>query len=310
MRNHPGMRTMLTLVLSLAAAVGACGGHSSTPAGSGGGVHVDPGRPCGSVAKPAGYQHVIVIVMENHGFSQVAGHSPFLNRLAARCGLAASYRAVTHPSLPNYLSMTSGGPQGLEGYDCQPGSGCDTSASSIFGQTTWRVFAQNMPSPCFRRNSGLYAPRHNPALYYTTPAVAGACAASDLPLGGGALTRALSRPASLAHFVMVIPNLCNDEHDCPVSSGDSWLARAVPQILHSAAYRSGTTALLITYDEDDHAEGNRVYAVVVSPSTHPHTVSQTPFTHASLLRTSEELLGLPLLPAAGSAASMRAAFNL
>ena len=310
MRNHPCMRTMLTLVLSLAAAVGACGGHSSTPAGSGGGVHVDPGRPCESVAQPAGYQHVIVIVMENHGFSQVDGHSPFLNRLAARCGLAASYRAVTHPSLPNYLSMTSGGPQGLEGYDCQPRSGCDTSAGSIFGQTTWRVFAQDMPGPCFRKNSGLYAPRHNPALYYTAPAVTAACPTSDLPLARGALARALSEPASLAHFVMVIPNLCNDEHDCPVSSGDSWLAQTVPQILHSAAYRSGTTALFVTYDEDDHAEGNRVYTVVVSPSTRPHTVSRTPFTHASLLRTSEELLGLPMLPAAGSAASMRAAFNL
>jgi len=109
---------------------------------------------------------------------------------------------------------------------------------------------------------------------------------------------------------MVIPNLCSDEHDCPVASGDLWLSQAVPQILHSAAYRSGTTALFITYDEDDHGEGNRVYTVVVSPSTRPHTVSQVPFTHASLLRTSEELLGLPVLPAARPAASMRAAFNL
>jgi phosphatidylinositol-3-phosphatase len=309
MRNHSGMRTVLALVLSLAAAAGACGGHSSTPAG-GGGVHVNPGRPCGSVTRAPAYQHVIVIVMENHGFSQVAGHSPFLNRLAARCGLAASYRAVSHPSLPNYLTIASGSPQNLQGYDCQPGPGCDASGASIFGQTTWRVFAQSMPGPCFRKNSGDYAPRHNPALYFTAPTVTSACAASDLPLTGDALTRALSSPASLAHYVMVIPNLCNDEHDCPVSSGDLWLSRMVPQILHSAAYRSGTTALFITYDEDDHAEGNRVYTVVVSPSTRPGTVSQTGFTHASLLRTSEELLGLPVLPAAGSTASMRAAFNL
>jgi phosphatidylinositol-3-phosphatase len=240
----------------------------------------------------------------------VDGHSPFLNRLAARCGLAASYRAVTHPSLPNYLAITSGSPQNLQGSDCQPGSGCETQGASIFGQTTWRVFAQSMPSPCFRENAGDYAPRHNPALYYTAPAVTAACGRSDLPLGGGSLARALARPATLAQYVMVIPNLCNDEHDCTVATGDLWLSRAVPQILHSAAYRSGATALFITYDEDDHAEGNRVYTVVVSPSTRPHTVSRTPFTHASLLRTSEELLGLPVLPAARTAASMRLAFNL
>jgi phosphatidylinositol-3-phosphatase len=302
------MRTVLALIASAVTAAGACGSH--TAGSTSAGPTASAGRPCGVTSRPPAYQHVIVIVMENHGFSQVAGQSPFLNRLAGRCGLAADYRAVSHPSLPNYLAMTSGSPAGLAGLDCTPSSSCDTSARSIFAQTSWRVFADAMPAPCYRNNAGEYAARHNPALYYTDPAVTSACPSSDLPLAGGAgLLKELSAPRALARFVMVIPNLCHDEHDCAVASGDSWLAGLVPQILRSAAYRSGTTALFITYDEDDHAEGNRVYTVVVSPSTRPHTVSSRPYTHASLLRTTEELLGLPVLSAA-AAASMRPAFNL
>ena len=84
----------------------------------------------------------------------------------------------------------------------------------------------------------------------------------------------------------------------------------MPRIVRSPAYRDGTTALFITYDEDDHGEGNRVYTVVVAPSVPPGTRADAAFTHYSLLRTQEELLGLPLLGQAASAASMRAAFDL
>jgi hypothetical protein len=75
------------------------------------------------------------------------------------------------------------------------------------------------------------------------------------------------------------------------------------------AYRSGTTVLFITYDEDDHHEDNRVYTVVVAPSVSPGTVVGDPLHHYSLLRTQEELLSLPPLGQATSAASMRAAFG-
>ena len=83
----------------------ACGG-SGTPSAPG--SPSAAGHPCTGAEPPARFAHVILIVMENHGFDQVAGHSPFLNALAHRCGLAADYHAVAHPSLPNYLALTSG----------------------------------------------------------------------------------------------------------------------------------------------------------------------------------------------------------
>jgi hypothetical protein len=109
---------------------------------------------------------------------------------------------------------------------------------------------------------------------------------------------------------MIVPNLCDDGHDCSTGTADRWLARAVPAILASAEYRSGTTALFITWDEND-AGGSVVPAYVVAPSVPAGTVAPGRFDHYSMLRTIEELLALkPLLGAAATAPSMRPAFHL
>jgi acid phosphatase len=287
-------------VAAVAAIAAACS-HGGGPAGRPGAA----GHPCTGGPPPTAYEHVITIVMENRGFSQVAGHSPFLNALAARCGLATGYRAVTHPSLPNYLAMVAGSTQGLDGSDCSPGPGCQSDGPSIFSQTEWRAYAESMPGVCIGRNAGDYAPRHNPALYFT--AVAAQCQTQDVPLPRLASDL---RSGDLAPYTFVTPNLCSDEHDCQLSDGDRWLARWVPRIVRSPAYRDGRTVLFITYDEDDHHEDNRVYTVVVAPSVPPGTRAGDAFTHYSLLRTQEELLGLPLLGQAASAPSMRTAFHL
>jgi hypothetical protein len=62
---------------------------------------------------PRGVQHldhVFVIMMENHGFSQIANNpnAPFLNQYAQAANLATNYFAVAHPSLTNYLEVVGG----------------------------------------------------------------------------------------------------------------------------------------------------------------------------------------------------------
>ena len=54
--------------------------------------------------------HVVVVVEENHNYSQVIGSSamPYLNSLANQYGLATQYYANTHPSIGNYFMMTTG----------------------------------------------------------------------------------------------------------------------------------------------------------------------------------------------------------
>ena len=303
---------------------------------TGAGAHVAAGGACGRAATaPATYRHVIWIWMENHPYDEIIGAkaAPFANRLAARCGLATNSHNITHPSLPNYIAATSGGTQGISD-DCGP-SECPRRVQSLFGQLqaagmTWTAYDESMPAPCSLSDDsgtnppGNYAPKHNPAVYYL-PLRAG-CRRNVVALGtpaAGAFARAL-RARSLARFSFITPNLCNDTHDCPVSTGDAWLSRWLQAIVASPTYRSERTAIFITWDEgeggstDDCAtnttdRGCHVATIVVSPSTPRGTRSARLFNHYALLRTTEQLLGITtFLGHARDATSrgMRAAFHL
>lgn len=260
--------------------------------------------PCGRAsAPPATYDHVVWIVLENHAYSQIIGSSqaPYINRLAARCGVATQFSAEQHPSLPNYVAMTSGSTQGITD-DLGPADH-PLGAASIFSQvgpTGWRSLEESMPSRCRLSDAGSYLVRHNPAAYYTN--LHGACRSASLPLG--------RRPNLAARFTFVTPNSCNSMHDCGVSTGDAWLRRFLPKVFAGRQYRAGRTAVFLTWDEDN-GGGNHIATLVLAPSVKPGTTSSTSFDHYSMLRTTEELLGLKtFLGDAASAESMRGAFNL
>ena len=313
---------MLSLSLSASRAVRLVsreGGHAPRIV-----VHTGPaqpvpvGGPCGTRATPPGrYAHVVWIVMENHAYSQVIGSAsaPYENQLAGQCGLATNYKAVTHPSLPNYIAMTSGDTQGVT--DDNPPSSHPLSAASIFSQVkaaglTWRSYEEAMPSNCYLGSSGSYAVKHNPAAYFVP--VRSDCAVWDVPMGtmsGGAFLNDLSAN-TLPAFSFVTPDMCNDTHDCGVGTGDSWLQGWIPKIVASPAYQSGNTAIVLTWDEDDFTTVNQVATIVISPTTTPGTRSGTAFNHYSLLKTTEQMLGISTyLGHAGDAGttSMRSAFN-
>ncbi len=302
------IRPLAALAASFLTALVLAAAGAGTPAAAG---------PCGGQARPpAHWQHVVWIWMENESFADVAGSSsaPYLTQLAGQCGLATAYQAISHPSLPNYIAATSGSDWGIT--DDDPPSSHPLAQPSIFGQVataglTWRGYEESMPSNCDRSDSGRYAVRHNPAVYY--PRIAAQCRRWDVPLGttsAGALVSDLRR-GRLPSFAFVTPNLCNDMHDCPIATGDAWLRRWIPRILAGPDYRAGTTVLVVTFDEGS-GSSNQVATVVVSPATRPGTRSSTAFTHYSLLKTTEQLLGLPALAHAGdpSTAGMRRAFHL
>ena len=286
------MRALLLALLVSATAV--CGAAVAAPVS---------GAPCRALAPPPRYDHVVLVVLENHRFSEVAGHSPYLNALARACGLATGYSAVSHPSLPNYLALTSGGTHGITS-DCDD---CAVSAPSIFGQTRgdWRSYLEGIPAAGFEgASSGRYVKHHNPAAYYT-PLRPG-YARRAVPLGR--LRTDLAR-GRLSRFSLVVPDRCHSEHDCSIATGDAWLRAWLPRIFASPGYRAGRTAVFVTYDEGGGAH-NRVYTVVAARSVPPGTVVGAPFDHYSLLRTAERLLRLPCLAHACGARPMDHAFRL
>jgi len=302
----------LPLLAGAPAAVAAATGPAPTMAASG---------PCGMQATAAGYKHVIWIWMENHSYNTIIGSSqaPYINSLATACGLATNYHNVSHPSLPNYVSATSGlGYSAIAKFDgdCNPVPGCVTSAASIFGQgETWKAYEESMPSSCQKTNSGEYAVRHNPPPYFTKLR---GCATFDVPY-----TRLASdlSAGKLPAFSFVTPTLIDDMHDGTVADGDNWLAANLPTILTSREYTSGSTAVFITWDEGEGGTatkcatnktdvGCHVATLVISPSTKPGTRSAKLFNHYSLLGTAEQLLGLPALGRAAAFPTMTSAFNL
>ncbi|MGA9858100.1 MAG: alkaline phosphatase family protein, partial [Solirubrobacteraceae bacterium] len=161
-----------------------------------------------------------------------------------------------------------------------------------------RSLEQGMSSACAKGNSGEYAVRHNPEAYYTN--LGQECTRYDVPLG--------AKPDLSARFTFVTPNLINDMHDGSVGDGDRFLQRFVPALMATPQYRAGSTVIFLTWDENDGASGNRVPCIVISPFTHG-VRDGTRYSHSSLLRTTETLLGLPLLSSARSAKSMIGKFG-
>jgi phosphatidylinositol-3-phosphatase len=259
-------------------------------------------RPCGTTTVTPVWRHVVWIVMENKSFNQIIGSSnaPYVNSLSVRCGLATNYKAPTHPSLPNYLAMTSGSTHGIT--DDLPPSAHPLAGASIFSQLGggWRALQQSMPYNCDLLNTHVYAVKHNPAAYFTN--VRAVCKTQNVVLG--------ATPDTSARFTFVTPNLCSDTHDCSIATGDKWLSSFIPKILNSSRYGNGKTTIVLTWDEDDHSSANRVATVVVAPTVPPGTRSSIAFTHYSLLRSTEGMLGLPRLNNAATASSMRRAFHL
>jgi phospholipase C len=262
---------------------------------------------------------VMVIVEENRTYDQIIGNpdAPYLTRLSLQYGSATRMVAnypVGCPSLAAYILMTSGGTAGIcddKGPRHHPIDGPNIFAQLDAAHRPWRNYAEDLPAPCARKNgtTGTFLVRHTAVPYYTSEARA--CSTGQVELA--ALSGDL-RAGQLPAYSFVTPNSCHDMHgtpSCPdrqVADGDQWLARWIPRVLAGADYRAGHLVVIITFDEGSVTD-NHIPTVVLSPTT-SHVVDDRAYDHCSTLRTSEDLLGLPPLGCAATAASMTAGFHL
>ncbi|MDM7856287.1 alkaline phosphatase family protein [Cellulomonas alba] len=250
---------------------------------------------------------VLVVVVENHSLSQMRAQMPYTYGLATRYGYAADYRAVTHPSLPNYLAIAGGSTFGV--HDDRPPSAHPLQGPSVLGAavragSTAKVYAESMTVPCQRTPQGPYAVKHNPWAYYVQETAP--CRRYDVPLTA---LRADVAAGRLPAVGMVVPNLCDDAHDCSLARADAFMRRYVGAVLAGPDWHSGRLAVVITADEDDRHHGNRVLTVVAQPSLHG-VVVRTRLNHYALSRSLAEVAGVPPLRHAATARSLLRAFGL
>jgi acid phosphatase len=289
------------VAVMICAVVTACssGGTNRSGGDSAAAAPPRPSGPSSPVSK------VLVIVEENHTLSEAKADMPFLMAEAEQYGYASGYQAVAQPSLPNYLAITGGSTFGVtddDGPDAHPLSG-----PSVFGQVlaagkSARVFAESQPSNCATDDTGDYAVRHTGWPYYTDERAE--CQANQVDLG--ALPAAIN--SSLPTVALVVPNLCNDAHNCSLGTADDWLRAWVPRVTSGPDFSTGRLAVVVTFDEGSDSD-QQVLTVVLHKSLHGKVVG-APLTHFSLTGLIDDAAHLPKLREAAAAPSMKDAFGL
>ncbi len=246
------------------------------------------GPPPPRVALPR-FTHVVVVVFENHERDAIAGKAPTFDALARAGADLARYDAVTHPSLPNYLALVSGSTHGITS-DC---TGCAVSAPSLATSLaaagrTWKTYAEGLPAPGWTGGgSGRYAKKHDPFLYFR-----GVDRSRVVPLTE--LARDV-RARRLPDFALVVPDLCDDMHDCPVAIGDAWLRAHVVPLVRSPALAGGVVFVIFDEGTSGLGGGGHVFALAAGPAVRPGSVFAGATNHYGLLRTIEDAWGLPEL---------------
>jgi phosphatidylinositol-3-phosphatase len=266
----------------LALGVAACASSAppqSVPADSSASpASASPSSPAAgaSVPQPA---HVVVVVMENHAYQQVIGNpdAPFLNGLARRGALFSHSYAITHPSEPNYLALFSGSTQGVTSDACPVRFTAPNLASGLLASGhTFAGYAEGLPatgSPVC--SAGTYARKHVPWADFSNIPASVNQPFTSFPAAG------FSRLPTVS---FVIPDLCNDMHDCSVATGDSWLRAHLGGYVNWAMTHN--SLLIVTWDEDDGMAANQIPTIFAGQQIRPASYPQR-ITHYSVLATIE-----------------------
>jgi acid phosphatase len=268
----------------------------------------DPAAPGGAPSK------LLVVVLENHSAHGAAVGMPGLAAAAARYGLATASFGLTHPSLPNYLAIAAGSTFGVR--DDHVPAAHPLPGPSVFGQVlaagkVAKTYAEGMIDNCQVRSSGRYAAKHNPWAYFTSPTERAGCLRYDVPAGtptDGMLHDDIAA-GTLPTFGLLIPDMCNDAHDCSLATADRWLQSWLGTLLTGQDFRSGRLAIVITFDEDDHKANNNILTAVLHPELHGRTVTVR-LDHNALSHAVSHLVGAQPLRDAAAAPDLLAAFGL
>ncbi|MCO5972583.1 alkaline phosphatase family protein [Actinoallomurus soli] len=274
-------RTLAALAsaLGLAAAAGVWAGTGGTA------------NAAGSVPTP---DHTVVVMMENHAYSQVIGSSsaPYINSLKSGGAVLTASYAITHPSQPNYFAIFSGSTQGITDDSCYtPGfSSAPNLASELAAAgKSWASYNESLPSQGSTTcSSGEYARKHNPWFGFSNVPTSTAMTFGQFPTDYTTLPR----------VSFVIPNLCDDMHDCSVSTGDTWLKNNLGA--YATWAKTHNSVLIVTFDEDNSLSGNHIPTVLYGQPVLAGSSSGIHYNHYNVLRTIEDMYGTSH---AGNAAS-------
>jgi phosphatidylinositol-3-phosphatase len=286
--------------------------------GTGGGA---TGSSTGTGGAPAASPKVLLIMMENHNWSDISASSssPYIKELLTMGGHTEQYfnPPKLHPSEPNYIWLEAGDNLGVTD-DLLPAAHHFATTDHLVTQIekaglTWKAYQEDITgTECPIKPIGKYAPKHNPMVYFDDVTdgnmiASQKCIDHERPyteLAGDLMKD------TIPHYSFITPNLCHDMHDTcapqndSIKQGDDWLAAEVPKILASKAFAEGAT-LLITWDEGENNVDGPIGMIVLGKYAKVGYASKIHYTHSSTLRTVQEIFGLsPFLGDAANATDL------
>jgi hypothetical protein len=257
------------------------------------------GLPGSSIAHAANGvprpDHVLIVIEENHDYSQIIGNSccTYINAQAAAGALMTNSHGLTHPSEPNYLDLFSGSNQGVTDDSCpHTFSSANLGQELIAAGLAFGGYSEDMPSVGYTGcTSGSYARRHNPWVNFSNVPSADNMPWTSFP------TDFTQLPA----VSIVVPNLCNDMHDCSPATGDAWIQSHLDSYVQWA--KTHNSLFIITFDENNGNAGNQIATIFEGPMVQVGQYSEN-INHFNILRTLEDMYNLPYAGQSASVASI------
>jgi hypothetical protein len=228
---------------------------------------------------------------ENRDSNQVYGSSdaPYINNtLMTTYEFASDYTNDVHPSEPNYVWLEAGNNNcGDHSFtnDNDPSKSNSTASLdhlvNYLGRVgkTWKSYQENLPGSCGITSSGSYAAKHNPFVFfqdvvgnYTTPSAS--CLAHIVDYSNLATDLANN---TLADFIEITPNLCDDGHDCSNPSVETFLQTpTIQSVINFVTNASNHAILIIDWDE---SESTNVHPMLMIAPTSTLASSVAPMNH-------------------------------
>ncbi|MGH6890375.1 MAG: alkaline phosphatase family protein [Rhizomicrobium sp.] len=231
--------------------------------------------------------HVIVVMEENHSYSDIIGNTdaPYINSLAQSGALFTNSFAISHPSQPNYLDLFSGSNQGVTDDSCPHTfrKAANEENELLAAKLSFKGYSEGLP----KRGSevctqGEYARKHVPWTNFTNDPGKFSLPFSSFP----------SNYSKLPTVSWVIPDLLDDMHDGTVAEGDTWLKNNLSGYANWA--QSHNSLLIVTWDEDDGSQNNQIPTIFAGQMVKPGQYGEK-IDHYTVLRTIEAMYGVKAL---------------
>ncbi len=271
-------------LLTLLSALSSCAMRQLNVANSGDksvGRHgVNPSRPR--------FKKVMIVFYENQGYSKVA-EQPFFSWLASQGALLTNFHASFHPSQPNYIGLVAGDNLGVEDDESHDLNGASIADLLEARGKTWKNYAEGYPGRCFRgKSQGRYVRKHTPFVSFKN--------IQEDPerckniVSAEQLDKDIA-DGTLPNFSIYTPDMDDDGHDRGLDFADRAFKKTFEPLLKNQEFMKDML-FIVTFDEDDKKENNRIYTVLYGPSVKTGAKSADKLNHYSLLKLVEDEWGL------------------